>query len=269
MGQRIRLKANFAIPENWTVEEKAVLRALKKYGALVADNGNFFSISVCPDDRFAANAFDRLSTIDINNFEVIQTSGPNEGPRSSGAPSVNAGPDLRARPQTSVALNGTVNDPRGAAAVEWRMYSGPAAISFANPQGAATNVTFPTPGVYTLILSADDQQHAVAYDAVVVRVTARDALANISTRVAVRTSDDVAIGGFIIAGTQPKQVVIRAIGPSLAAAGVAGALADPTLQLFDKAGTAITSNDNWRDTQQAALQHRPTFPRPMIVNQPL
>src|SRR5205085_10663858 len=55
VGQRFRLKASFVIPENWTIEEKAVLRGLKKYGALVADNGNFFSISVCPDDRFAAN----------------------------------------------------------------------------------------------------------------------------------------------------------------------------------------------------------------------
>src|SRR6476659_9239092 len=53
MGQRVRLKSSFVIPESWTIEEKAVLRALKKYGALVADNGNFFSVSVCPDDRFA------------------------------------------------------------------------------------------------------------------------------------------------------------------------------------------------------------------------
>src|SRR5947207_5969609 len=63
MGQRVRLKASFVIPDSWTIEEKAVLRALKKYGALVADNGGFFSVSVCPDDRFAANAFDHLSTI--------------------------------------------------------------------------------------------------------------------------------------------------------------------------------------------------------------
>src|SRR6476620_8462784 len=82
MGQRLRLKANFAIPSGWTTEEKAVLLAMKKYGAIVADNGNFFSVSVCPDDRFSSNAFSHLSTIDINNFEVIQTTGPTEGPRS-------------------------------------------------------------------------------------------------------------------------------------------------------------------------------------------
>jgi hypothetical protein len=53
MGQRLRLKANFAIPATWTIEEKAVLLALKKYGAIVADNGNFFSVSICPDDYSA------------------------------------------------------------------------------------------------------------------------------------------------------------------------------------------------------------------------
>jgi len=47
MGQRFLLKASFVIPDDWTVEEKAVLRALQKYGAIVADNGNFFSVSVC------------------------------------------------------------------------------------------------------------------------------------------------------------------------------------------------------------------------------
>ncbi len=47
MGQRLRLKSDFVIPSNWTIEEKAVLLALKKYGAIVADNGNFFSVSVC------------------------------------------------------------------------------------------------------------------------------------------------------------------------------------------------------------------------------
>ncbi len=56
MGQRIRLKAGFVIPETWTKEEKAVCLGLKKYGGLVADNGGFFSFSVCPDERFAANA---------------------------------------------------------------------------------------------------------------------------------------------------------------------------------------------------------------------
>jgi hypothetical protein len=254
MGQRLRLKASFTIPDDWTIEEKAVLRALKKYGALVADNGGFFSVSVCPDDRFAASAFDHLSTIDVNNFEVIQTTGPDEGPRSPGAPSVNAGPELLAEAPATVALAGSVDDASGSATVQWRMYSGPAPVTFGNPRQAAANVTFNTPGVYTLMLSADDRAHAVAYDAVVVRVTAHDAMANISTRVAVGAGNNVAIGGFIIGGAQSKQVLIRAIGPSLATKGVSGALADPTLRLVDSTGAPVASNNNWRETQAAAIQ---------------
>jgi probable HAF family extracellular repeat protein len=68
-------------------------------------------------------------------------------------------------------------------------------------------------------------------------------LGNISTRLRVETGDNVLIGGFIIIGTQPKKVIVRAIGPSLP---VAGKLEDPTLELFDSSGL-ITSNDNWMD----------------------
>src|SRR5438874_4194620 len=125
MGQRLRLKSSFSIPSNWTTEEKAVLLALKKYGAIVADNGGFFSISVCPDDRFSSTAFNNLSTIDINNFEVIQATGPNEGPRSPGAPTVNAGADQNVG-SLNTTLAGTVSDPSGNAAIQWQLYSGPA-----------------------------------------------------------------------------------------------------------------------------------------------
>ena len=69
-------------------------------------------------------------------------------------------------------------------------------------------------------------------------------LGNISTRLRVETGDNVLIGGLIITGTQPKTVIVRAIGPSLP---LAGALADPTLELHDGAGTLIASNDNWMD----------------------
>jgi hypothetical protein len=166
MGQRFRLKASFAVPNGWTTEEKAVCSALKKYGALVADNsGGFFSISVCPDDRFSSTAFNNLSTIDVSNFEVIQTTGPNEGPRSPGAPTVNAGADQNVS-ALSTTLNGTVVDPSGKAAVLWKLYSGTAPVNLANPNAATTMVTFTQNGTYTFELSADDGVHAVAYDAV-------------------------------------------------------------------------------------------------------
>jgi plastocyanin len=70
---------------------------------------------------------------------------------------------------------------------------------------------------------------------------------NISTRMDVRTDDQVLIGGFIIDGTQPKEVVFRAIGPSLAAFGILNPLPDPVLELHGADGTLITMNDNWVD----------------------
>jgi Matrixin len=77
-------------------------------------------------------------------------------------------------------------------------------------------------------------------------------LANISTRMNVGSGQNVLIGGFIIKGTQNKTLVLRAIGPSLAAAGVTNVLADPILEVHDSAGHVIAINDDWRDGAQAS-----------------
>jgi uncharacterized membrane protein len=76
---------------------------------------------------------------------------------------------------------------------------------------------------------------------------------NISTRETVGTGDNVLIGGFIVTGTTPKKVLLRALGPSLAAFGLNGVLQDPVLELHDEAGATILTNDNWRDTQEADI----------------
>ena len=70
-------------------------------------------------------------------------------------------------------------------------------------------------------------------------------LGNIATRSLIDVRDNVLIAGFIMAGTQPKKVVVRGIGPSLP---LAGKLNDPTLELRDGAGNLINSNDNWKDS---------------------
>lgn len=254
MGQRLRLKSSFVIPQTWTVEEKAVLLALKKYGAIVADNGGFFSVSVCPDDRFAASAFDHLSTLMIDNFEVIETTAPSEGPRSPGAPAVDAGSDQFVQAPATIGLNGIVTDPSGRAIVQWRLYSGSGAVTFQNSNQAVTTATFGSPGTYTLMLSADDGVHTVAYDAIIVHVTGHAAMANISTRVEVLSGENVSIGGFIITGSVTKQVIVRALGPSLAGLGVSGTLVNPMLELRDSAGNLVQSNDNWKDTQEQAIR---------------
>ncbi len=70
---------------------------------------------------------------------------------------------------------------------------------------------------------------------------------NLSTRILVQTGDNVGIGGFIITGTVPKHVLLRAIGPSLAQFGVPDALADPVLELHGPGAFVTITDDNWRD----------------------
>ena len=89
--------------------------------------------------------------------------------------------------------------------------------------------------------------------------TAPTVLANISTRLPVGTGDNVLIGGFIVTGTQPKKIIVRAIGPSLA---LAGKLADPTLELHDASGALLESNDNWVDSPNKQAIIDSTIPPP-------
>ena len=70
---------------------------------------------------------------------------------------------------------------------------------------------------------------------------------NLSTRMFVQTGDNVGIGGFIITGSTPKHVVLRALGPSLTQFGVPDALADPVLELHGPGAFVTITNDNWRD----------------------
>jgi hypothetical protein len=174
MGQRLRLKAGFVVPANWTKEEKALLLGLKKYGAIVADNSSsFFSISITPDDRWPANAFSDMTGtgIGITNFEVIQTTGTNEGPRSPGAPVAFAGPDQMVPLGVPLQLQGAVLFSNAPSTILWKLYSGPGVATFGNAAQTNTTATFSVPGAYILELSADDGVHAVAYDAVVITVT--------------------------------------------------------------------------------------------------
>jgi hypothetical protein len=73
-------------------------------------------------------------------------------------------------------------------------------------------------------------------------------ISNISTRAFVQTGENVMIGGFIVQGTGPKRVIIRAIGPELTQYGITDALANPTLELHNQTGALIASNDDWRAT---------------------
>jgi hypothetical protein len=74
---------------------------------------------------------------------------------------------------------------------------------------------------------------------------------NLSTRVSVQGGNGVAIAGFIISGSSPKQVLIRGLGPSLSNFGIVNPLQDPTLELHDSTGHTIATNNDWQTASNA------------------
>jgi hypothetical protein len=105
------------------------------------------------------------------------------------------------------------------------------------------------PGNYTAIVRGVNNTMGVAlaevYD---LSPESTSILANVSTRALVEIGDNAMIGGFIVQGTQPKRVILRAIGPDLSRYGVPNVLPDPTLELHDGTGALVASNDNWQHT---------------------
>jgi len=78
MGERFRLKANYDI-SSFSPHVQAILKGLKKYGMFVADNGGDWRLSVAPDKRI--KGLDELGRLKGADFEVVEPTGPNEGPR--------------------------------------------------------------------------------------------------------------------------------------------------------------------------------------------
>lgn len=110
------------------------------------------------------------------------------------------------------------------------------------------------PGTYTAVLRGKNQTTGSGllevYD---LAATTDSKLGNISTRGSVGTGDKVMIAGVIVTGDSKARVVVRALGPSLAAKGINGFLADPTLELHDQNGSLVQTSDNWRDSQQTEI----------------
>jgi hypothetical protein len=122
------------------------------------------------------------------------------------------------------------------------------------------------PGAYTAVLAGKGATTGVGlvevYD---LDLAADSRLANIATRGRVGEGDDVLICGTIAVGNGVTTVLFRALGPST---GVPGALNDPTLELHDGQGATIATNDNWQDTQGAAIQNTtipPNDPREAAI----
>jgi hypothetical protein len=124
------------------------------------------------------------------------------------------------------------------------------------------------PGNYTAIVRGANTTVGTAllevYD---LAQSSASLITNISTRGVVGTDANVMIGGFIVGdgfginGDGSSKVLVRALGPELTSFGISDALLDPTLNLFDGNGNLVGSNDNWKDSQQTAIQATGLAPR--------
>ena len=109
------------------------------------------------------------------------------------------------------------------------------------------------PGSYTAIVSGVASATGVALVEVYDLEPDNGKLANISTRAHIDAGDNALIGGFIITGPQSQRNVIRALGPSLGTNGVAGALANPTLDIYNSNGALLTTNDDYYTNRDSGV----------------
>jgi len=112
------------------------------------------------------------------------------------------------------------------------------------------------PGTYTVVVRSFDNGDGNLTGTAVVELydlhTTGGRAGNISTRGQVQSGDQLLIGGFIVGGTQAKPIAVRALGPSLGAAGISQPLSDPAVELRDASGALLGSNDNWGSDPNAA-----------------
>ena len=122
----------------------------------------------------------------------------------------------------------------------------------ASPAESALIVTL-APGSYTAVVSGVGGGQGTGLVEAYELDSNATRLGNIATRGRVGIDDDPMIGGFIVQGGNPKRVIIRALGPSLGTGPghIAGALADPTLELRNGDGGLLADNDDWSNGSQA------------------
>jgi T5SS/PEP-CTERM-associated repeat protein len=179
---------------------------------------------------------------------------------TTGAPAISSATTAVARPGLPFSYQiAASNDPTSFGATDL-----PAGLTVDNNTGLISG-TPTTTGAFVVPINANNAAGSGQADLTIISDPSLGSVAlppsnllNISTRLNVQTGDNVLIGGFIITGTDPKKVIIRGIGPSLANFGVQGFLADPILELHD-ASTTLETNDNWKTrfdggSQQAEIE---------------
>lgn len=141
----------------------------------------------------------------------------------------------------------------GATTYQWHR-NGTAIAGATLDRYAITNVTTAASGTYTVVIgNGNPADSTVSADAVLLVATPNPGrLINLSVRTSAGTGAQTLIAGFVVGGTGSKQVLVRAIGPTLGVFGVTGVLADPRLGLFSGSAETAT-NSGWGGT--AALSN--------------
>ena len=233
------------------------------YGATgtggASNHGTIFKLNMAPP-RNLLNISTRLQVLTndkvlIGGF-IITGTDPKKiiirgiGPSLSGVGAVLQDPTLELH-QGSVTL--AVND-------DWKEHQAEVEATTIPPLNnfESAIVTTLNPGAYTAVLAGKGNGTGVGvveiYD---LAPAANSKLANISTRGFVDTGANVMIGGLIVdggSGGGSARVILRAMGPSLSAAGIQGVLPDPNLELHDASGTIIAANDNWKTRGDGSSQ---------------
>ncbi|MBA3963350.1 MAG: putative Ig domain-containing protein [Chthoniobacterales bacterium] len=123
----------------------------------------------------------------------------------------------------------------------------------ADPKESAIVATL-QPGSYTGVVRGKGSSKGIALLEVYDLDTTNGAqLVNVSTRGQVQPDDGAMIGGMILGGNGPADVLVRALGPSLTSKGVTDALQDTTLELHGVNGDLLASNDDWASDQEQRI----------------
>lgn len=176
---------------------------------------------------------------------------------------LSATPDHGPGPLTvTLSGNGSTDPDAGDTIVSYNFDFGDG--STASQSSPTVTHTYNAPGEYRARLTVTDSRTLVSTNTALVPIEVNAALRNISTRGAVQTGDNILIAGFIVTGSEARQVLVRGIAPTLT--GVAGAMQDPTIELHDS-NSLIARNDNWKvdaqtgQSQQAAIENTNAAPK--------
>jgi len=157
MGLRVRLKANYDV-SGFPAEVQVVLRALKKYGMIVADNGSSWYLSGAPDPRWNDDALHAISRVKGSDFEVVETTATAALPQPPAVPKpvppvVNLGAAARSRAKHAFSRWGRFSDAKGktwSATVNYGDGHGTKRLSFSKYKRFLLKHTYAHKGTYTI-----------------------------------------------------------------------------------------------------------------------